>query len=476
MMTVRTRFAPSPTGDLHLGNIRTAVLNWLVARHAGGAFIVRFEDTDRARNVAEAETRILETLAWLGLDPDEDPLRGGPFGPYRQSERLAIYRSFAEKLLRGGRAYFCYGTAEELAEARVSGLDRPGGRCGRVECSEDCQFRATGREPAVWFRVDPGPITFEDRIKGEITIDGADFGDMVILRPDGVPTYNFAVVVDDHLMEITHVIRGVGHVANTPKQILLCRALGVAPPVFAHIPTVLAPGGGKLSKREGAAAVLDYRDEGYLPDGILNYLSLLASSSPSGEEIRSREQLIAEADLDRVGVADATLDPEKMRWVSGQHVRLNSIEWLAERLASFPDVAALGLVADELQAAAEIMHDRIHLLSEAAAEIEQLLGDHPQGPEAAAVLAVPEAIAVVAAARDAWASLPTWERGAIKQTLRDTGPALGVKGKALYQPVRAALTGSLQGPEIPDVAYVLGQDRTIRRLTEAERSGGADDV
>jgi glutamyl-tRNA synthetase len=469
---IRTRFAPSPTGDLHLGNARTAVLNWLFARHAGGEFIVRFEDTDRARNVAVAEQGILETLSWLGLDPDEDPVHGGPFGPYRQSERLPIYKAYAEQLLREGKAYFCYATPEELAglQARsghAPARDRPGGRCGHAGCGMDCQFRVEGREPAVRFRVDLGPVTFTDLIKGEITIDGSDFGDMVILRPDGIPTYNFAVVVDDHLMEISHVIRGVGHVANTPKQLLLYDALGIEPPAFAHIPTVLAPGGGKLSKREGAAAVLDYRDAGFLADAVLNYLSLLSWSSPSGEEIRTRQQLVEEADLGRVGVADVTLDPEKMRWVSGQHIRMESHEALAARLAEFPPIADLNLNGEELAATARIMHDRIHLLAEAASEIEELFSDASTTPEATAVLSDPDAARVVDGVHDAWSEIEDWQPPVIRQVLRDAGTRLGVKGKALFQPVRAALTGRLKGPEIPDVAYVLGKGRTLERLARA---------
>jgi len=471
-LRVRTRFAPSPTGDLHLGNARTAVLNWLVARHAGGDFVVRFEDTDLARNVEGAEQGILDTLLWLGLEPDEDPVCGGPFGPYRQSERLPIYRAYAEQLLRKGKAYFCFGTPDELGgiehgvRARRSD-ERPGERCGQPDCSTDCQFRQGTRDPAVRFRVDPGPITFRDLIKGEITIDGSDFGDMVILRPDGIPTYNFAVVVDDHLMEISHVIRGVGHVANTPKQLLLCAALGVEPPQFAHIPTVLAPGGGKLSKREGAAAVLDYRDRGFLPDAVLNYLSLLSWSSPSREEIRTREQLVAETDLGRVGVADATLDPDKMRWVSGQHIRQASPDDLAAWLAAFPAVASMRLSPTELNAAATILHDRVYLLGEASEEIAELLADVANSPEAAEVLRVPGARDVVAGVRDAWKDVDDWMPDAIKESLRGAGGSLEVKGKALFQPVRAALTGRLQGPEIPHVAYVLGQERTLDRLSRA---------
>ena len=472
LVKVRTRFAPSPTGDLHLGNARTAVLNWLVARHAGGEFVVRFEDTDLARNVAGAERGILDTLAWLGLDPDEDPVRGGPFGPYRQSERIPIYRAYAERLLREEKAYFCHATPEELEQAPAVTASGPAGgrsgrRCGRRGCTADCQFRAAGREPAVWFRVDPGPITFTDRIKGEITIDGSDFGDMVILRADGIPTYNFAVVVDDHLMEISHVIRGVGHVANTPKQLLLYEALDVEPPAFAHIPTVLAPGGGKLSKRGGAAAVLEYRDAGFLPDAVVNYLSLLSWSSPSGEEIRTREQLVAEADLDRVGVADATLDPEKMRWVSGRHIRLVGPEALAARLAEFPAIVDMNLDAEDVRAAARILHDRIHLLGDAAVEIRELLAETPMSPEAADVLAVAGADRVVLAVREAWRALEDWQPPVLKQALRDTGAGLDVKGKSLFQPIRAALTGRLVGPEIPDVAYVLGKDRTLDRMGRA---------
>ena len=339
-MKVRTRFAPSPTGELHLGNARTASLNWLFARHHGGAFVVRFEDTDVERHVEEAEASILDALDWLGLDRDEDPRRGGPFEPYRQSRRSLLYHDFAGRLLEAGHAFHCYCRSEELDARREAATETGGqlrydGRCRGLTAEEEAAFRAEGRSPAVRLRVDPGPIRFRDRLRGEVTIDGEEFGDFVLLRSDGRPTYNFAVVVDDLLMEITHVIRGVGHLSNTPKQVLLYRALETPLPQFVHVPTVLAPGGEKLSKRTGARGLSSYRTEGYHPDAVLNYLSLLSWSTESGKEVLSRERLVREMDLDRLGTSNPVLDPEKMRWLSGQHLRMEAPEELAGRLAPY---------------------------------------------------------------------------------------------------------------------------------------------
>jgi glutamyl-tRNA synthetase len=474
-MKVRTRFAPSPTGQLHLGNARTAILNWLFARHHGGAFVVRFEDTDLERNIETAEAAILESLDWLGLDRDEDPTRGGPFGPYRQSERLDLYRAKADWLLERGLAYRCYCLPEELDTRRDAALEEGGqprydGRCRDLSEAEEATFRTEGRTPAVRFRVDPGPITVEDRVKGRVTIEGSEFGDMVILRSDGRPTYNFAVVVDDLAMEISHVIRGVGHLANTPKQILLYRAFDCAPPEFVHIPTVLAPGGGKLSKRAGAPGLLEYRDEGYHPAAVVNYLSLLSWSAETGEEFLTPSALIEQIDLDRLGASNAILDVEKMRWLSGQHIRNEAPEVLAERLLPFVDF--LGLEPTALQALAEVTGERVQLLSEAREEAELLLGEPDlAGQEATEVLGSRTAVEALQAIDEAWSNAD-WSRVRLRETMREAANQTGLRGKSMFQPIRVALTGRLSGPELPDVAFVLGRERTRRRLAHALTRAG----
>ncbi len=468
---VRTRFAPSPTGELHLGNARTAVLNWLYARHCGGAFVLRLEDTDVERNVAGGEVLILDALDWLGLDRDEGPDVGGPFGPYRQSERAERHRERALDLLRSGAAFRCFCTPEELERDRAEaiaagappGMDR---RC-RVLDPDRAEARA-GREPAaIRLRVDPGPVAYRDRLKGELTVDGADLGDMILLRADGRATYNFAVAVDDLDMEISHVIRGVGHLSNTPKQVLLYRAFDAEPPEFVHIPTVLAPGGGKLSKRAGARGVLRYRDEGYHPDAIVNYLSLLSWSAPDGREFLTRDDLIRAIDLDRIGSTDAELDPDKMRWLSGQHFRHEPPEALAARWADAPEVRELGLDTPSLVRAAEVFARRIQLLHDGVREVIAVFARpelDAEGPRKA--LSAPDAGAAIATARAAWADCE-WSPEPIKATLRAAAEASGLGGKALFQPIRIALTGALHGPDLAEIAYALGRDRTLERLARA---------
>ncbi len=473
-MTVRTRFAPSPTGALHLGNARTAVLNWLFARHEEGRFILRFEDTDVERNVEAAEEQVLESLDWLGLDRDEGPDGGGEHGPYRQSERGARYRDAAERLLDRGRAYHCYCLPEELEARRDAALARGeqptyDGRCRQLSTEEEAELRAQGRTPSVRLRVDPGPVRFEDRARGEVSIRGEEFGDFVLLRSDGRPTYNFAVVVDDLLMEITHVIRGAGHLSNTPKQVLLYRALERDPPEFVHVPLVLAPGGEKLSKREGAPSVLDYRERGYHPDAVVNYLSLLAWSSESGDEYLTRDRLVREIDLDRIGVADAELDPQKMKWLSGLHLRSEPPERLAERLSEVASIREeLGLSREELARGCELLVERVQLLTGLAEEMERIfqLPDRVV-PEAREILEREGALAVVAATRQAWEALESWSEDELDAALREVGERTDASGRGLYQPVRAALTGEAHGPALPKVALVLGRRRTLDRLREA---------
>jgi glutamyl-tRNA synthetase len=312
---MRTRFAPSPTGSLHIGNARIAVLNWLCARQAGGAFLLRIEDTDTARNVAGSEEDIFRDLLWLGLDWDEGPPfegrpQPGTHSPYRQSERMTIYREAAHQLHASGFVYECFCSDDELAASRSAAESGEGtagyeGRCDCLSDAERAALRAAGRAAALRFRVPArDQILVHDVIHGDVRFPARDISDFVVLRADGRATYNFAVVVDDIQMEITHVIRGAGHLSNTPRQVLLYEAFGKAAPVFAHVPTVLGPDRQKLSKRHGAQALSEYRREGYHADALVNYLSLLSWSSPTGDEVLTRERLVREVTLDRVGASD----------------------------------------------------------------------------------------------------------------------------------------------------------------------------
>ncbi len=469
---VRTRFAPSPTGEPHLGNIRTAALNWLFARRHGGAFILRFEDTDVERHVEGAEAAIYEALDWLGLDRDEDPARGGAHGPYRQSERLDLYRAKASELLEAGLAYRCYCTDDEIDARRAAAIaaNEPPGldtRCRALTAADRDALEAEGRVPALRLRVDPGPVTYRDRLKGERFIDGIDLGDLALLRSDGRPTYNFAVVVDDIAMRVSHVIRGVGHLSNTPKQVLLYRAFDTPEPEFVHIPTVLAEGGGKLSKRAGAPGVLAYREQGFHPDAVLNYLSLFSWSSETGEEFLTREQLIEQIDLDRIGATNVELDLDKMKWLSGRHLQSEPVETFAARLGPFLRAAGVELDEGEALRAAEALQPRTQLLSETASAIAGLFASpRVEEGEAAEALAGDTSRDALLAAIDAWAD-GAWDRSKLKDALVERGAASGLKGRSLYRPVRAALTGEIHGPDLADVAYALGRERTLSRLEHA---------
>lgn len=474
-MSVRTRFAPSPTGELHLGNARTAVLNWAFARHHGGAFVLRFEDTDRARSAEDAEGRIREGLRWLDLDPDEGPGAGGPYGPYRQSERGALYRDHAERLLDRGHAYHCYCTPEELEarrEAAEGGRLRYDGRCRGLTAEEEARLRSEGRRPAVRFRVEAGPVDFRDRIRGAVSIDAGEFGDPVILRSDGRPTYNFAVVVDDLLMEITHVIRGVGHLSNTPKQILLYQALEAEPPAFAHIPHVRGPGGTPLSKREGARGLSHYRSEGHHPDAVVNYLTLLSWSSETGDEILSRDRIVAEVDLDRVGRSDVELDPEKMRWLSGRHIAAEAPERLSARLRPFLEEAGPELGEADRVRIAEVVRDRIQLLREAVDDVRTVFPEPRPEPEAAEALAAESAPGVLRAALSALEECGGWTREEVSGAIDRARSTVPAGGRDFYHPIRAALTGALEGPELSGVIYMLGPERVAARLEAAVSRGG----
>ncbi|MET0395869.1 MAG: glutamate--tRNA ligase [Longimicrobiaceae bacterium] len=462
----RTRFAPSPTGHLHVGGARTAILNWLLARHHGGSFVLRIEDTDRERNVPGAEAALLDDLRWLGLDWDEGPDTGGPHAPYRQSERSSLYRDAAGRLLRGGHAYWC--TCPPTGQDETAQGRR---RCG---CADRDPAEVAPPGAALRFRVpDQAEVVVDDVIRGTVRFPVSDIEDFVLLRSDGLPTYNFAAAVDDAEMRITHVVRGVDHLNNTPKQVLVYHALGRALPVFAHIPLILGPDRQKLSKRHGATSVAEHRRQGYLPEALFNYLSLLSWSSPSGEEKLPRERLAAEVELDRVGASDAVFDRDKLRWLSSRYVQEMPPGQLARALAPFVDRERFPVADEEMPAVAAALRERISVLADADGQLEHFFGpDTPEAREARErVLADGEARRVLAAVRARLAALPEWEEAAIKSAIAEGGRDAGAKGRALFLPVRLALTGEEHGPDLPGVALVQGRARVLAALPEIGGEG-----
>jgi nondiscriminating glutamyl-tRNA synthetase len=478
-VSVRTRFAPSPTGELHLGNARIAVLNWLYARHCGGRFVLRIEDTDADRIVPGAEEEILRSLRWLGLDWDEGPDRGGPYGPYRQSERSPIYRDFAARLLERGAAFHCYCDPAVLEAKRRAALARGespryDGTCRELTPTQERRFLEQGIRPSVRFRVRTGTVRVRDLLKGEVTFDADAQGDFVILKSDGRPTYNFAVVVDDLVMEITHVIRGIGHLANTPRQVLLYEALGAAPPVFVHVPHVRGPDGEPLSKRRNAPSLRDYEREGIHPDAIVNYVSLLSWSSPSGDEVLDRDRLVREIDLRRLGARDAVVDPAKLRWLSGKHIQRMPAPELAHKLREYAGPEAPDVAPELWVRIAEAVRDRVQTFAEVRDFLPIFFPPEPIPFAAAALeaLAQPGTPELLEAVADALEKTE-WHRDALRAALREAGAARGASGRALYRPVRLAVTGREEGPELADVLWVQGRERSVRLLRQAAEAARA---
>ncbi|UCF19527.1 MAG: glutamate--tRNA ligase [Gemmatimonadota bacterium] len=472
-MTVRTRFAPSPTGELHLGNARIAVLNWLFARHSGGAFVLRIEDTDVDRNLPGSEYEIMEALRGIGVTWDEGPDVGGPCGPYRQSERGAVYAEQAAALVHSGYAFRCYCSAEELEARREQALARGAkaiydGRCRGLSPLEQQRHAERGLVPSLRFAVPEEEVVVSDFVRGRITFDPGEFGDFVIMKSDGLPTYNFGVVVDDHGMDISHVIRGVGHLANTPRQVMLYRAFGWEPPLFVHVPHVLSPEGGPLSKRHGARSLREYLEAGYHPDALVNYLSLLSWSSPSGEEILTRERLIGEIDLARLGASDVRLDPDKLEWLSGEHIRGMEAEALAARLAEhlgdrYPEAAE-----QRLRFASSI-RERITTFRSAERFLSQLYPPDPMewSPTALEAMSREGVPRLLETARAMLRGVEDWDGETALLAIRAAGKAAGLKGRDLFMPVRAALTGATQGPELADILAIQGKATALRVLEQA---------
>jgi glutamyl-tRNA synthetase len=463
MAPVVTRFAPSPTGMLHIGGVRTALFSWLYARHCGGKFILRVEDTDRQRSTQEAVRVILDGMAWLGLTADE--------GPYYQTQRMDRYRAVIGELLARDRAYRCYCTKEELEALRAEQLARKQKPRYDGRCRERGSARA-GVEPVIRFR-NPlaGEVIVEDQVHGRVVFQNAELDDLIIARSDGTPTYNFCVVVDDADMGVTHVIRGDDHLNNTPRQINMLLALGAALPAYAHLPMILGPDGAKLSKRHGAVSVLQYQQEGYLPEALLNYLVRLGWSH-GDQEYFSVEQMIAAFDIKDVNKSASAFNPEKLLWLDQQHLMRAPVSRLAAGLAA--QLAALGLpdaARDEvlLMGVAEAQRERARTLKEMAQASLFFFQEFERYDDKAAArhLTAGTLPSLQALAAELLA-LPQWSAQSVHAAIDAVAARLGLTLGKLAQPLRVAVTGGAVSPPIDVTVALLGRERVLARLARAE--------
>ncbi|HEX3034539.1 MAG TPA: glutamate--tRNA ligase [Thermodesulfobacteriota bacterium] len=459
-MNVRTRFAPSPTGALHIGGVRTAIFNWLFARHHNGKFILRIEDTDQARSTEESLVEILDGMRWLGLDWDE--------GPTRQSERLSVYQEYAKKLADSGNAYRCYCTPEELEgrrkEAQKQGrVYRYEGRCRNLQpYPSDKPFAIRLKTP------EAGSIEVEDLIRGDIAFDAKEIDDFVIQKMDGFPTYNFAVVIDDATMDITHVIRGDDHLSNTPKQILIYEALGYDTPKFAHVSMILGSDKTKLSKRHGATSVTAYREMGYLPEALVNYLVRLGWSY-GDQEVFSKEELIEKFTLENVGKAPAVFNPEKLIWLNGWYIRNKPAHEIAELVIPFLEKKGFEVTLDErFIKIVDSLRERAKTLVEIADSAGYFFTDEIKYDEAAQKkFLTPEILPIFETLISRLSSLDNFQASEMQNIFKEIMEERGIKMVQVAQPVRVALTGDTVSPGIFEVMEILGKERVIERLSRA---------
>lgn len=474
---LRVRFAPSPTGPFHIGGARSALFNWLLARQADGVFILRIEDTDQERSTQESEENIKEALRWLGIAWDEGPDVGGPYGPYRQTERLGTYERYTAELLVKGHAYYCYCTEEELEAERqrqTEAGDNPrySGRCRHLTVADREQLAAQGRKPTVRFRVPEGrQIVFKDMVREVVSFDAGGIGDYVIVKSDGIPVYNYAVVLDDALMHVTHVIRAEEHLSNTPRQILIYEALGLALPEFGHISLILGKDRTKMSKRHGATSVDQYRQLGYLPEAIVNFLALLGWSPVGDQELFSRDELIAQFSMDRVAKNPAVFDLDKLNYINAQYMKQISDVQLLDM--ALPHLRQAGYVSSE------IPPDERHWLVKVIAAVRQYVSYAAQvvehvdvffndeieleSEEARAVLIDSDFPDVFALFKEKLTALDTVDPQAVQAILKAITKELKLGGKKVFMPIRVALTGKMHGPELIDLIPLLGKERALAR-------------
>jgi len=478
-LTVRVRIAPAPSGSLHVGNVRTALYNWLFARHNGGVFMLRVEDTDPSRVVEEHYKTIQEDLSWLGLDWDEGPGVGGPYEPYLQSERLDIYKDAADKLQELGVLYRCYCTPEELAAKRQAAMEakrppRYDRRCLQLSDKERSQFESEGRPFVMRIRTpDEGTTSFTDMVTGEVSFDNQELDDVVVVRSDGRPLYRLAVSVDDGIMKITHVIRGLDLQSSTPHQIIMLEALGYDVPVYAHLPMVKGPGGRPLGKRFGGESLQTFRELGYLPETMMNYLALLGWGL-ADQTIISRDELVEKFEISNVHASPANIDPDRLDWMNGEYIRGLDGADLAERL--MPWLAKAGLVTDTksdeqkqlVRTITPLVQTRIDRLDKAADQVRGIFTDPDIDPMAAERALKDEYVAeLLDKTAQKIGGLEDWSRDSIEAALREIQTEMGLKPKKAFVPFYVAVHGSTVGAPIFESIELIGKEKFLHRLQKA---------
>jgi glutamyl-tRNA synthetase len=474
---VRVRIAPSPTGYFHVGSARTALFNWLFARHQGGKFIVRVEDTDRTRFNPEAVPDLVASLSWLGLDWDEGPEVGGVYGPYYQSERLSLYQHYADLLVEAGHAYRCYCSPERLAALREDqrqkkqpvGYDR---HCRSLSAAQRAEYEAQGITPVIRLAVPlEGKTSFHDVLYGTITVENQTLDDLVLLKSDGFPTYHLAVVVDDHLMEISHIMRGDEWLPSVPKHILLYNAFGWEVPVLAHLPLILAPSGkGKLSKRHGGVEIRYFRREGYLPEAMVNYLARLGWSYDDKTEIFSRSELIRYFDLSGINSSPARFSYERLEWMNGYYIRMLATDDLADRVVPFMADAGLDVTAVDMMPIVPLVQERLKTLSEVVERTDFFFRDPLEYDPSLLIgskMTVDESLTALQRAREVLAALAAFEAETMEPPMRALVTDLDLKAGQLFGMIRAAVTGKSVAPPLFDTMAVLGQPRCVERMDKA---------
>jgi nondiscriminating glutamyl-tRNA synthetase len=465
---VRVRFAPAPTGYLHIGGARTALFNWLFARKHGGTFILRIEDTDESRTTEEMFESIIESLQWLGLTWDEGPLVGGAYGPYRQSQRTAFYREHAERLLRESKAYYCYCTPEELEARKTEALAKGeapkyDGRCRTLTASQREAFERAGRKPSVRFRVPERDVVVEDLVRGTTTFPAETIGDFVLLRSDGTTSFHLANVVDDALMKVSHAIRGEDLYPNTPRHLLLYEAFGYTPPRFAHLSMILAPDRSKLSKRHGAVSAIEYRAMGYLAEALVNYLALLGWSPPDEQEIMDVAKLVESFSLERVSKSGAIFDVAKLNYINALKIRTLPLEQIVEETRRFFPAEKMPS-SETLRGIVLLFRDNVERLAEFPEKARAILSPPEYSAETIALAhANPASRQMLEIFSEEIASQAELSKSSLTALMRALSQKTGLRGKDLYTPIRLALMGEQHGPELVGIIAVLGKHECSRR-------------